>query len=113
MRRSALLGAILISSAIAAEPAPGAPPASGLAPGARNRVTGELCEPARSVPAARGEAPSAKKLGKLPPGNVVLTVVREMDGCAAPVVVRQGFSGSGAPSERGKQGLGATKLRRR
>ena len=113
MRRFALLGVLLISSAIAAEPALGVPPASGLAPGARNRVTGELCEPARPIPAARGDVPSAKKLGKLPPGNVVLTVVREMDGCAAPVVVRQGFSGSGAPSEQGKQGPGVAKLRRR
>lgn len=97
MPRFALFGFLLISSAaVIAEPVVGAPPASALAPGARNRVTGELCQPALSIPAARRGTPSSKKLGELPPGNMMLTVVREVDGCMTPVIVRQGLSGSGA-----------------
>lgn len=101
MGRFALLGVLLVSGAIAAEPAFSAPP-TGLAPGARNRVTGELCEPARAVPASRGEAPSGKKLAELPPGKTVLTVVRESDGCVAPVIVRQGLSGTSGSFQNSK-----------
>jgi hypothetical protein len=84
----------LAALGIAAEAA-AAPPAAGLAPGARNRVTGELCDPARTVQAERRESPRLRKLGELPPGNVVLTVVREVGGggCAAPVIVRYGVGG--------------------
>ena len=100
MLRAGLLGLLLTGSVVAVE-AVAAPPAVGLAPGARNRVTGELCDPARTMQVGTEKAPKARNLGELPPGNVVLTVVREMDGCAAPVVVRQGLSGSpGAKATR-------------
>ena len=92
MRAIALLGLLVIGSAVAAEAA-AAPPAQGLTPGARNRVTGELCDPARATQIANRESPKSKRLGELPPGNVVLTVVREVDGCAAPVIVRYGVNG--------------------
>ena len=88
--RIALLGFFLIGGAAAAF---AAPPASGLAPGARNRVTGALCDPARTMQAGKQESPAARKLGELPSGNVVLTVVREVDGCAEPVIVRYGIGG--------------------
>lgn len=91
LRVGVLLPVLIGLIPIAAE---AAAPATGLAPGARNRVTGELCEPAQAMEAAKRESPPAKKLGELPPGNTVLTVVREVDGCAVPVVVRYGVGGN-------------------
>ncbi len=40
--------------------------------------------------------PEAKRLGELPAGNLVLTVVRYVAGCQEPVIVREGY-GFGAP----------------
>jgi hypothetical protein len=38
-----------------------------------------------------GEGLRVNRLGELPPGNLELTVMREVDGCQEPVIVRQGF----------------------
>ncbi len=39
-----------------------------------------------------------KRLGELPPGNLILSVVRDVAGCQKPVIVRYGI-GAGAPAE--------------
>ena len=107
MRRLALAFALIASGvALIPQASLGAPPAGGLVPGARNRVAGALCEPALSLPAMRGETPRSNKLGELPPGNMVLTVVREVDGCAAPVIVRYGMNAGDAPAKARHAGTG-------
>lgn len=98
MRKLRML-VFVVTGGVVASGAAAAPPAPGLAPGARNRVTGTLCDPARATQVGDRETPKARTLGELPPGNVMLTVVREVDGCAAPVIVRYGLSGSGGQAE--------------
>ena len=44
------------------------------------------------------QKPRANRLGDLPPGDLQLAVVREVDGCQEPVIVRQGY-GAGARPE--------------
>ncbi|MDB5662991.1 MAG: hypothetical protein JWN59_1329 [Sphingomonas bacterium] len=39
----------------------------------------------------RGRGATAKRLGDLPPANLVLTVLRREDGCEVPVIVRYGI----------------------
>ncbi len=43
----------------------------------------------------------AKRLHELPPGNLILAVVRDVDGCQNPVIVRHGY-GFGAPQDSGE-----------
>lgn len=43
---------------------------------------------------ATGSKSGIHKLGEMPPAKQILTVLREIDGCSQPVVLRQGI---GAP----------------
>ena len=43
-----------------------------------------------------------KRLGELPPGAMVLTVVRKVEGCARPVVVRYGIGAIGPGTSNGR-----------
>jgi hypothetical protein len=38
------------------------------------------------------------RLGELPPGNLTLTVMREVDGCIEPVIVRYGIGAAAEPA---------------
>lgn len=73
-------------------------------------ASGPLATPPKACPAegvlmTRGEAPAllykhvgrerAQKLGDLPPAHLMLPVVRKVDGCAAPTVVRYNVQGDG------------------
>ena len=49
------------------------------------------CQRADVHPADRGVKGEFKRLDELPPAQLVLTVVREVDGCNVPVIVRQGY----------------------
>jgi hypothetical protein len=101
MRHLILLTALLIpGSASAADPVPPPPPAGILSPGAKNTVTGEPCMPANVVRARPGDSPRANKLGELPPGDLLLAVLREEDGCHVPVIVRHGVGMNAAPAPR-------------
>jgi hypothetical protein len=42
----------------------------------------------------QGQALGPQRLDQLPPGNLTLTVLREVDGCPQPATVREGY---GAP----------------
>jgi hypothetical protein len=44
--------------------------------------------------AGRVKTPAASKLGELPPGNLMLTVVREVDGCPQDTVIRTNYGGA-------------------
>jgi hypothetical protein len=39
------------------------------------------------------------RLGELPPGQLMLTVVREIDGCPEPVIVGQGYGFNSPPHD--------------
>ena len=104
MRKLILIGALLIPGGhAAAGPAPGVEPAAQL-PAARSQagpvttspLTGEPCQNSRIVHADGRSAPArGSKLAELPPGNVVLTVVQEVERCQVPVIVRYGVGGAG------------------
>ena len=44
--------------------------------------------------------PDFNRLGELPPGNLHLAVMREVDGCQEPVIVGYGFGAMAAPRRR-------------
>jgi hypothetical protein len=80
-----MLIAIMAAAVAAGTPAP----ATGVAP---------ICRDARPELAAEEPWPEAKlkRLDELPPANLILTVLREEDGCIVPVIVRYGI---GAPAK--------------
>jgi hypothetical protein len=49
---------------------------------------------------ARATPPVARRLGDLPPGDLELAVMREVDGCLEPVIVRHNFE---APRGRARR----------
>ena len=49
-----------------------------------------------------GRKPSFNRLGELPPADLMLAVVREVDGCQEPVVVGQGYGALAQPNRRGR-----------
>ncbi len=105
MRHLVLLSALLISTGApaAGPPAAQSPPgaSAGAVPMAGNKASSSNCQRSDVIPAARSKPPRANKLGELPPGNVVMTVMREVDGCHKPVIVRYGI-GSDGGTERQK-----------
>jgi hypothetical protein len=89
----------LAGLAIAATAAigPSAPPAE---PGARNPFAtassppAERCRNPRTQHAARPERNlRPQRLDELPAGNLELTVLRQVDGCAEPAILREGLGG--------------------
>lgn len=50
-----------------------------------------VCENPDSRHAARHVKPEAKSLGKLPPGNLLLAVQRNVGGCVQLALIRQGI----------------------
>jgi hypothetical protein len=69
-----------------------APVSSPLQPAGRSPLD-EKCPNARSYFAANSRNAEARRLDQLPPGRLELTVVREVDGCPIPAVLREGISG--------------------
>ena len=54
----------------------------------------EDCPNARVRQADRVAGARARRLDELPPGRLQLTVLREVDGCAIPAVVRENIGGN-------------------
>ena len=79
-------------------------PASSVAapPGASAKARESACRSANLHLADTPPKAEVKRLEELPAGNLMLAVVREVDGCNEPVVVRYGF-GAGAESRRAPQ----------
>jgi hypothetical protein len=46
------------------------------------------------------QKPAFNRLGELPAGDLHLAVMREVEGCQEPVIVRQGFGALAAPERR-------------
>ena len=54
----------------------------------------EECPNARVRQADRVVGARARRLDELPPGRLELTVLRQLDGCAIPAVVRENIGGN-------------------
>jgi hypothetical protein len=79
---------------------PALAPQSAFAPQAKTGAVALDCEFNANLRHAIGEGTAkAKKLVELPAGDLHLAVMREVEGCQEPVIVRQGF-GAIAPPER-------------
>jgi hypothetical protein len=50
--------------------------------------------------ATLGEQGRFNRLGDLPPGDLQLAVVRQVEGCQQPVIVRQGYGAMAQPGRR-------------
>ena len=48
------------------------------------------------------QKPKFNRLGDLPPGDLQLAVVRQVEGCQQPVIVRQGYGALARPERRGR-----------
>ena len=97
MRFSILATVLLTSVAGAATPA-AAPPSPAIAAAPIPLPSGRTCrDPFRAIPAETLRVPGAQRLGELPPGDTLLAVVQEVDGCIDPVIVRYG-DGRPAPA---------------
>ena len=93
---AALAAPSSVSSAPAApEPAVSAPAAVPVPITGRSTAN---CRRPDVIPADAPAAPDAKRLGELPPGDLILTVYREVDGCMEPVIVRYGDGRAPAPA---------------
>lgn len=91
MRHLVLLSASILGGVSAA----GAVPLAAVAtPSPKTASTGEECQRPNVIWAERDKSAKASKLGELPPGDLVLAVLRGTKGCYIPVVVRKGY---GAP----------------
>ena len=85
MRHLVLLSAVLAFG--------GASAAAARTPQATTGAAGERCQRSDVILAKPREAPRADKLGELPPGNLLLSVLRGTKGCYVPVIVRKGYGG--------------------
>jgi len=62
-------------------------------------LPGQKCTDDPRLRFTHDESPGTSKpknLGELPPGNLQLAVMRSVDGCVEPVIVRYGFGGEPA-----------------
>jgi len=82
---SALFLAALLAAAPASASAP-LQPTSRLAPDSK-------CPSATSYFANGSDGAQARRLDQLPPGRLELTVLREVQGCPIPAVLRDGIGG--------------------
>ena len=98
MRSAPFMIAALLSAASSAAqpPAPARPPVAAPPSLGTGTCLRDLLREAGSTPAAS----RPRRLSELPPGDLQLTVMREVNGCREPVIVRQGF---GVVSEEGRR----------
>ena len=97
MRHLVLLSASVILSG--ATTAGAAPVAVVQTPPAKTTGAGDRCQRSDVILAKPREAPRANNLAELPAGDLLLTVVREEDGCQKPVIVRYGIGSNRAPAK--------------
>jgi hypothetical protein len=62
------------------------------------RASGDTCKRADLHQAERPKPARSRKLGELPPGDVILSVYNQVDGCMEPVIVRYGDGRAPAPA---------------
>ena len=94
-----MIAALLSAASSAAQPpasAPARPPLAAPPTLGTGTCLSDLRREAGSAPAAS----RPRRLGELPPGDLQLTVMREIEGCHEPVIVRQGFGAAGEERRR-------------
>jgi hypothetical protein len=84
---------LILPLILAALPASAAPPS-----GPATRTTGDTCKRADLHQAETRKRAESRKLGELPPGDTLLAVFNQVEGCMEPVIVRYGDRGAPAPS---------------
>jgi hypothetical protein len=88
---------LLIFAAALAVPAstPASPPRAPVEgrPAPAVSLHGKECRRPDVIQARPAVRPQAKALGELPPGDLMLAVYNQVDGCMEPVVVRYGREG--------------------
>jgi hypothetical protein len=93
---------LLILAALLAAPSSAAPPpTSSAAPGQASSALQAPRPDCRRPDLHMAEIPlraETKKLGELPPGDLILSVYNEVDGCMAPVIVRHGVPAPSMPA---------------
>ena len=92
--RVAILTAMLILAAAPAAARPVAPVQPRFSADARE-CYGDIVHYA-----GKDEKVAARRLGELPPGNLILSVVRDIAGCQRPVIVRYGIGAGGTEQPR-------------
>lgn len=92
MRAAPLMLAALLSAGSSAAQAPSGPAdRTPIAPPPALGTADGPCRFADLRRHAHATPPVARRLGDLPPGDLQLTVMREVDGCLEPVIVRHNF----------------------
>ena len=89
MRFLIMTAALLVPASSLAEK----PQAVMKAPAQLGSGTGRVCAQPNVHMAEVATPPEARPLGELPAGSLQLAVMREVDGCIEPVLVRQGIGG--------------------
>ena len=90
MRVIAAVILAVLPLAAAATPGRPAPHATGAAAPAKCDRFGRM----EQASVLRQAGPRAQRLDQLPPGDLHLTVDRQIDGCHQPTIVRQNFGGA-------------------
>lgn len=66
----------------------------------RSVETGRKCPESRLRQAEGRHSAKVRRLDQLPPGSLELTVLREIDRCPIPAVLREGIGGNPADQDR-------------
>ena len=82
---------LILPLVLAALPASAAPPAA-------PRATADTCKRADLHHAETPKRAESRKLGELPPGDTLLAVYNQVEGCMEPVIVRYGDGRAPAPA---------------
>lgn len=91
MRMIAATILAVLPLAAAATPSQSPAPANGASATAKCDRFGRI----EQATVLRRSGPSVQRLDRLPPGDLHLTVERQVDGCHQPTIVRQNFGGAG------------------
>lgn len=87
MRLAVLAFALTLPAASSALPAAQRPAHSAVPPS----LCGDVMKVRPVRPVRSPETAKARRLGELPPGDLILTVLNRVGDCIEPVTVRQGF----------------------
>ena len=85
----------LLQAAVPAAPAPAPEPSP-----SKSALAGGKCPQPTVRHAGEGEPLRPRRLDELPAGRLELTVIREVNGCPIPAVLREGIGRGPAPSRR-------------
>jgi hypothetical protein len=103
VKREVRMRLVILAAALALPAGSGlAQPASPAAVHNPNKFTGARldCMANRVQHAVHGPKGKFNRLGELPPGDLQRAVVRQVEGCQQPVIVREGYGAMAQPERR-------------